>query len=69
MELESEDELSVLMDYTFYEVGQKGARVVDQYREQPGRKDQVERELLDAMVGLNWARCFFPDCSNYRSSR
>jgi hypothetical protein len=50
LELESEDELSVLMDYAFHEVGQPGARVVDRYREQTGGQDQVERELLDAMV-------------------
>jgi hypothetical protein len=50
LELESEDELSVLMDYAFYEVGQPGARVVDRYCEQPGGKDQLERELLDAMA-------------------
>jgi hypothetical protein len=29
LELESEDELSVLMDYAFYDVGQPGARLVD----------------------------------------
>jgi hypothetical protein len=50
LELESEDELSVLMDYAFYEVGQPGARLIDRYREQPGGKDRVERELLDAMA-------------------
>jgi hypothetical protein len=50
LELESEDELSVLMDYAFYEVGQPGAHVVDRYREHPGGQDQLERELLDAMV-------------------
>src|SRR5260221_3088042 len=48
--LESEGELSVLMDYAFHEVGQRGARVVDRYREQPGGTNQLERDLLGAMA-------------------
>lgn len=50
LELESEGEVSVLMDYAFHEVGQPGARLIDRYREQPGGQDPVERELLDAMA-------------------
>src|SRR5258708_33647095 len=50
LELESEDELSVLMDYAVYEVGEPGARVVDRYHAQPSGQDQLERELLDAMA-------------------
>ena len=50
LKLESESELSVLMDYAFCEVGPPGARVMDRYRAQPGGKDSVERELLDAMA-------------------
>jgi hypothetical protein len=46
--LHSEDEISGLMDYAIHEVGPEGARVIDRYRERPGGKDQVERELLDA---------------------
>ena len=46
--LESEDEISVLMDYAIHEVGAPGARVIDRYRDQAGGKDQIERELLDA---------------------
>jgi len=48
--LESEDQISVIMDYAIYEVGAPGMRVIDRYRERPGGKDQMERELLDAMA-------------------
>ena len=48
--LESEDELSVVMDYALYEVGKPGERVIDRYRQQPGGQDALEQKLLDAMA-------------------
>ncbi len=50
LQLESEDEISVLMDYAIYEVGSPGTRVIDRYREHTGGGDPIERELLDAMA-------------------
>lgn len=47
---DSEDETSVLMDYALYEVRKHGKSVVQGYQEQSGGQDQIERELLTAMV-------------------
>ena len=47
---DSEDETSVLMDYALYEVRKQGKSVVQRYQEQGGEHDQVEQELLAAMV-------------------
>ena len=48
--LDSEDELSVLMDFALYEVRQEGKSLVEIYREQHGGVNHTERVLLDAMV-------------------
>lgn len=49
--LESEDELSVLMDFALYEIPLKGKKnLVELYAEERGGANPVERELLAAMV-------------------
>ena len=48
LQIQSEDEISVIMDYALHEVGTPGARVIDQYRQRPGGKNPLERELLQA---------------------
>lgn len=48
--LDSEDDLSVLMDYALYEYRVKGKNAVERYQEEIGGETQIERELLVAMV-------------------
>jgi len=48
--LDSEDDLSVLMDYALYEYRAKGKNAVERYQEEIGGETQIERELLAAMV-------------------
>lgn len=48
--LDSEDDLSVLMDYALYEYRVRGKNAVEQYQEEIGGETQIERELLVAMV-------------------
>ncbi|MCX7680576.1 MAG: hypothetical protein N2508_01190 [Anaerolineae bacterium] len=49
--LDSEDELSVLMDFALYEVPRKGRQnLVALYAEEHGGTNAIERELLAAMV-------------------
>jgi len=50
LNLDSEAQLSVVLDYAIYELGAPGARLIDRYRQRPGGRDPVERELLDAMA-------------------
>ena len=47
---DSEDDLSVLMDYALYEYRVKGKNAVERYQEEIGGETQIERELLAAMV-------------------
>ena len=47
---DSDDETSVLMDYALYEVRKHGKSVVQRYQEEGGEQDQIEQELLAAMV-------------------
>ena len=51
--LDSEDDLSVLMDYALYEYRVKGKNAVERYQEEIGGETQIERELLAAMVALS----------------
>ena len=48
--LDSEDEISVLADFAFYEVLQHGYSLVQKYQDDYGPNNEVERGLLDAMV-------------------
>lgn len=48
--LDSEDDVSVLADFAFYEVLQHGHSLVQKYQDEYGPTDEVERALLDAMV-------------------
>src|SRR5919199_1754 len=48
--LDSEDELSVLMDYCIYDVRRRGVNAVERYlAESPPPPDSDERVLLEAM--------------------
>jgi hypothetical protein len=49
--LETEDDISVLMDYLFYEYWVNGQSLVERYRETVGGQTPVEQELLAAMSG------------------
>lgn len=49
--LESEDDISVLMDYLFYEYWVNGQSLVERYRETSGVQTSLEQELLAAMSG------------------
>jgi hypothetical protein len=48
--LESEGELSVVMDYAICEAGKPGERVIDRYRAQAGSQDSMEQTLQDAIA-------------------
>ncbi len=48
--LDSEDEISVLADFAFYEVLQHGHSLVRKYQADYGPSNELERGLLDAMV-------------------
>lgn len=48
--LDSEDEISVLADFAFYEVFQHGHSLVQKYQDEYGPTNEMERGLLDAMV-------------------
>ena len=49
--LDSEDDLSVLMDFALYEIRQRdGRNIVERYLEERGGVNAIERELLAAMV-------------------
>jgi hypothetical protein len=48
--LDSEDDLSVLMDYSLYEIREKGKSLVEIYLEKYGSASPMEQELLSAMV-------------------
>lgn len=51
MVLDSEDDLSVLMDFVLYEIRQKdGKNSIERYAEEKGGANAIERELLRAMV-------------------
>jgi hypothetical protein len=47
---DSEDDISVLADFAFYEVLQQGHSLVQKYQEEVGPSDELEQALLDAMV-------------------
>lgn len=49
--LETEDDISVLMDYLFYEYWVNGQSLVNRYRETVGGQTPLEQELLAAMSG------------------
>lgn len=48
--LDSEDDLSVLMDFALYEVRQRGKNLVERYQEEKGGSNRIERDLLASMV-------------------
>lgn len=49
--LDSEDDLSVLMDFALYEVRQRdGKNSIERYAEEKGGANAIEKELLAAMV-------------------
>jgi hypothetical protein len=48
--LDSEDDISVVADFAFYEVIQQGKSLVQKYQYEYGPSNAVERGLLDAMV-------------------
>lgn len=48
--LDSEDDLSVLMDFALYEIRRQNMNLVERYQQERGGDDPVERELLTAMV-------------------
>jgi hypothetical protein len=48
--LDSEDDMSVLMDYMLYEYRAKGKNAVERYQAEVGAANPVEEELLAAMV-------------------
>ena len=48
--LDSQDDISVLADFAFYEVLQQGHSLVQKYQEEVGPSDELEQALLDAMV-------------------
>ena len=48
--LDSEDELSVLMDFSLYEIRRQGKNLVERYQEEKGGSNRIEGELLDAML-------------------
>lgn len=47
--LDSEDELSVMMEYGLYEVPQDGRNLIQRYQAEKGGSNRVERDLLEAM--------------------
>lgn len=49
--LDSEGDLSVLMDFALYEVLEQGKSIVERYQKEVGGRNAVERNLLKAMVG------------------
>jgi hypothetical protein len=48
--LDDEDELDVLMDFSLYEVKQLKKTPIERYREEKGGSNQIEQELLNAML-------------------
>lgn len=48
--LDSEDDLSVLMDFALYELWWQGRTLVERYRQEKGGRGAIEGELLAAMV-------------------
>lgn len=48
--LDSEEEISVVADFAFYEVLRQGKSLVQKYQDDYGPSNEVERGLLDAMV-------------------
>jgi len=48
--LDDEDELSVLMDFSLYEIRKGGKNLVMRYAEEIGGENEIERELLEAMT-------------------
>jgi hypothetical protein len=64
--LDSEDDLSVLMDFALFEIRHRdGKNSIEQYAETKGGANSIERELLTAMVqaqtGLYKVRQVLPD--------
>jgi hypothetical protein len=51
LDLDTEDELSVLMEYAIYEIEVEGMSLVEKYQKEVGGKNRVERELLSAKTG------------------
>jgi len=49
--LDSQDDLTVLMDYAFYEIRQEGKNLVERYQAEQGGDNPAERDLLAAMAG------------------
>jgi hypothetical protein len=47
LELDSEDELSVLMEYAIYEIQHEGKNFIQHYQKEVGGKNFIERSLLD----------------------
>ncbi len=48
--LDSEDDISILMEFVLYELLQGGKTLVQKYHDEHGGTDEVERDLLDAMA-------------------
>ena len=48
--LDSEDDLSVLMDFALYELRRQGRTLVERYQQETGGSNAIERELLAGMV-------------------
>ena len=51
LELDHEDELSILMEYSLHEIEVEGMSLVEKYQKEVGGKNRVERELLSAKIG------------------
>jgi hypothetical protein len=50
LDLEKEDELSILMEYALHEIEVDGMSLVEKYQKEVGGKNRVERELLSAKI-------------------
>src|SRR5437870_9179789 len=48
--LGTEDDTSVLMDFGLYEVPRQGRQLIKRYQEEKGGSNEVERDLLAAMI-------------------
>jgi hypothetical protein len=47
--MDSEDDLSVLMDFSLYEIKRNGKNIIARYADEKGGRNSMERELLSAM--------------------
>jgi hypothetical protein len=48
--LDTQDDLSVLMDFALYEIKQNGKNIIERYTDEKGGRNFIERELLSAMT-------------------